>query len=83
MYKHGAVLKTYYGYAKFILGEEKAKKFYNWAFGEDYAKDREIRELAKDWNVLHGEKYKINLRSNPIEDLEKMIEIWKNIKSCN
>lgn len=60
-----------------------AEIFARWAWGENF----ETMPIYGDapveiWNKLHGDKLNIDRESRPIDDIPKMIELWKKETSC-
>lgn len=64
------------------LNEKESEEFAEWAFGENY-KGLIRNELVFAWNQRHYEKMRISIAGNALEDIPKMIEIWKSSKANN
>lgn len=59
------------------LCPKDAEKFARWAFGEHF-KNIDLNYMGHIyWNELHGEELHLRGDGNPIEDIPKMIELWK------
>ena len=58
-----------------FLTREDAEIFAKWAWGEEF------RSIASGWceiwNKRHGNKIKLLESSRPINDMPKMIELWR------
>lgn len=62
--------------AEWHLGEEDAKKFALWAFGEGYENKLAI-DLLNAWQERHGEKYCCKVSNSLNTDIKGMIQVWK------
>ncbi len=58
---------------------EEREEFSKFAFGKDY-KETSLYEFRNRWNEMHGEKYFLKGDGKVVDDLTKMIEIWKQTK---
>ncbi len=63
---------------EYYAGEE-AEEFAEWAFGRNF-KAIPGNEIWRNWNELHGDKLILEGSGKPLDDIAKMIEIWKRYK---
>jgi hypothetical protein len=58
---------------------EKIQKFAKWAFGKHFKIIiSHGPEVVKIWNQRHGDKLLIDNNNSVHEDIQLMIELWKN-----
>lgn len=56
---------------------EKAEEFAKWAWGEDFRSMGFQTDAVRLWNTLHGKSFKIKGSNSIVEDLKRMIALWK------
>lgn len=62
------------------LSIEDAEKFALWAFGDEFRTIDLQHEGYIYWNKLHGEDLLLKCDGRPIDDIPKMIKLWKDIE---
>ncbi len=62
---------------EFYLPEKESYEFVKWAFGENF-KELNPPELVCEWNKRHAKKLTVSPGGKPLEDIPKMIKLWRN-----
>lgn len=65
-------------YIECLLGEEKARDFAKWAFGDNFDKIQ-INGIdgMEAWNILHSDKLKLKRNDQIKESIKKMVKLYK------
>ena len=58
-------------------GKGKFEEFSKWAFGPKYESIM-MDDVPRWWNAIHGDKLKLEPNGRIIDDVRKMILIWKS-----
>jgi hypothetical protein len=58
------------------LSLSESEKFAEWAIGKDYKKFQG-HDWPTLWNELHGDIFTIDPSSKILDDMPKMIELWR------
>ena len=59
------------------LTDQEIKEFLKFATGSPYTGEIRMGEIFTLWNTLHYDKLKLDGSSEIVNDLHKMIVIWK------
>jgi hypothetical protein len=70
-------------YVQKHMSLKESKEFEKWAFGEDFSRDCRLELIPKKWNALHGDKFLIDGKNPAIDDVKKMVEIYKQEKGLS
>lgn len=65
------------------LSSEDAERFGQWAFGADYMIMSCGTHFLAAWNERHAEKLPLDLSSPILEDISKMVSLWKELNDSS
>lgn len=67
---------TGHDYVVSIIGEDAAREFALWAFGDDY-ESIDLRDVPYRWNLLHSDKLVLFKEGDAKKDTHEMMKIWE------